>query len=58
MTVINLLTNLLIRLEKEQLTVEEVHSVMLGHETGLEMSKGKLQTKIMHDISAHFAKKG
>lgn len=46
----SLVTNILIRLEKEQLTVEEVYSMMLSHETRLEMSKGKLQTKIMHDM--------
>lgn len=54
----SLVTNILTRLEKEHSTVEEVYSMMLSHEIRLEMNKGKSQTKIMHDMSAHFAKKG
>lgn len=54
----SLVTNILTRLEKEHITVEEVYSMMLSHETRLEMNKGKSQTEIMHDMSAHFAQKG
>ncbi|KAL9429685.1 hypothetical protein AB3S75_031495 [Citrus x aurantiifolia] len=38
----SLVTNILTILEKEELTVEEVYSMLLSHETRLEMSKGKL----------------
>ncbi|KAH9736625.1 retrovirus-related pol polyprotein from transposon RE1 [Citrus sinensis] len=54
----SLVTNILTRLEKEELTVEEVYSMLLSHETRLEMSKGKLQNELMHDMTANFAQKG
>lgn len=52
-----LVTNILTRLEKEQLTVEEVYSMMLSHETRLEMNKGKFQNEIMHDMTVNLVKK-
>ncbi|KAL9411154.1 hypothetical protein AB3S75_044861 [Citrus x aurantiifolia] len=54
----SLVTNILTRLEKEELIVEEVYSMLLSHETRLEMSKGKLQNELMHDMTANFAQKG
>lgn len=51
----SLVTNVLTRLEKEQITVEELLSLLLSHEIRLEMSKGKAQFEVMHDMSANFA---
>lgn len=41
----SLRTNILNRLEKEQLIVEKVYSIMLSHENKLEMSKEKFSMK-------------
>ncbi|KAH9762091.1 retrovirus-related pol polyprotein from transposon RE1 [Citrus sinensis] len=54
----SLVTTILARLEKDSLTVEEVYSLMLSHETRVEMSKGKVQNELMHDMSANFSQKG
>ncbi|KAH9685572.1 retrovirus-related pol polyprotein from transposon RE1 [Citrus sinensis] len=54
----SLVINILTRLEKEKLTVEEVYSMMLSHETRLEMSKGKSHNEPLHDMTANFAQKG
>ena len=54
----SLVTNILTRLEKEKLTVEEVYSMMLSHETRLEMSKRKSHNEPLHDMTTNFAKKG
>ncbi|KAH9800494.1 retrovirus-related pol polyprotein from transposon RE1 [Citrus sinensis] len=54
----SLVTTILARLEKDSLTVEEVYSLMLSHETRVEMSKGNVQNELMHDMSANFAQKG
>ncbi|KAK9200689.1 hypothetical protein WN944_015887 [Citrus x changshan-huyou] len=54
----SLVTTILARLEKDSLTVEEVYSLMLSHETKVEMSKGKVQNELVHDMSANFAQKG
>ena len=54
----SLVTNILTRLENEDLTVEEIYSMMLSHETRLEMSKGKLQNELMHGMTTNFAQKG
>ncbi|KAH9689176.1 retrovirus-related pol polyprotein from transposon RE1 [Citrus sinensis] len=53
----SLVTNILTRLEKEKLTVEEVYSMMLSHETKLEMSKGKSHNESLHDMTVNFAQK-
>lgn len=54
----SLITNILARLEKDNVTVEEVYSLMLSHESRIEMTKGKMQSEILHDMSANFAQKG
>ncbi|KAL9457898.1 hypothetical protein AB3S75_006858 [Citrus x aurantiifolia] len=54
----SLVTTILARLEKDNLTIEEVYSLMLSHETRVEMSKGKVQNELLHDMSANFAQKG
>ncbi|KAH9661600.1 retrovirus-related pol polyprotein from transposon RE1 [Citrus sinensis] len=53
----SLVTNILTRLEKEKLTVEEVYSMMLSHETRLEMNKGKYHNEPQHEMTANFAQK-
>lgn len=54
----SLVTNILTRLEKEKITAEELLSLLLSHEIRLEISKGKTQFEVMHDLSANFAQKG
>ncbi|KAH9754624.1 retrovirus-related pol polyprotein from transposon RE1 [Citrus sinensis] len=54
----SLVTTILARLEKDNLIVEEVYSLMLSHETRVEMSKGKVQNELLHDMSANFVQKG
>lgn len=53
----SLVTNVLTRLEKEKIVVDDLFSMLLSHEVRLEMSKGKTQFKVIHDISANLAKK-
>ena len=53
----SLVTIILPRLEKDNLTIEEVYSLILSHETKFEISKGKVQNELMHDMSANFAQK-
>lgn len=48
----SLVTNVLTRLGKEKITVDDLFSMLLSHEVRLEMSKGKT-----HDMSANLAKK-
>ena len=43
------------RLEKEKISIEDLFSMLLSHEIRLEMSKGKSQFEVMHDMSANFA---
>ena len=52
-----LVTNLLARLEKDNITIEDVYSLMLSHETRLKMNKGKAQSEVLHNMSVNFAKK-
>ena len=54
----SLITNILARLEKDNVPVEEVYSLMLSHQSRIEMTKGKMQSEILHDMSANFAQKG
>lgn len=54
----SLVTNVLTRLEKEKISVEELLSMLLSHEIRLEMSKGKAQFEMMHDMGANFVQKG
>ncbi|KAH9686754.1 Disease resistance protein [Citrus sinensis] len=54
----SLVTTILARLEKDSLIVEEVYSLMLSHETRVEMSKGKVQNELVHDMLANFSQKG
>ncbi|KAK9230592.1 hypothetical protein WN944_023564 [Citrus x changshan-huyou] len=54
----SLVTNVLTRLEKDKITIEDLFSMLLSHEIRLEMSKGKAQFEVMHDMSANFAQKG
>ena len=54
----SLITNILTRLKKEKLTAEEMYSMILSHETRLEMSKGKSHNEPLHDMTANFAQKG
>lgn len=42
---------------KEKSTVEELFFMLLSYEIRIEMSKGKTQFDVMHDISANFALK-
>lgn len=53
----SIVINILTRLEKEQLTIEEVYSIMLNHANRLEMNKGKLQSEIPHDITVNLTQK-
>lgn len=53
----SLVTNVLTRLEKEKITVDDLFSMLLSHEVRLEMSKGKTQFEVIHDMSANLAKK-
>lgn len=53
----SLVTNVLTGLEKDKIIVEELFSMLLSHEIRLEMSKGKAQSKVMHDMSANFTQK-
>ena len=46
------------RLEKEKIFVEDLFSMLLSHEIRLEVSKGKPQFEVMHDMCANFAQKG
>lgn len=50
----SLVTNVLTRIEKEIITVEELFSMLLSHEVKLEMSKGKSHNDIMHDMNANY----
>ncbi|KAH9751439.1 reverse transcriptase Ty1/copia-type domain-containing protein [Citrus sinensis] len=54
----SLVTNILTRFEKEKLTAEEVYSMMLSHETRLEMSKEKSHNEPLHDMTTNFTQKG
>lgn len=54
----SLVTNILTRLEKDQLLVEEVYYIMLSYEIILEMNKEKFQSELLHDMFANFAKEG
>lgn len=54
----SLITIVLTRLEKENITVEELFSMLLSHEIRLEISKGKTQFDVTHDMSANLAQKG
>ena len=42
---------------KDNITVEEVYSLMLSHESRMEMSKEMTQNEILHDISSNFAQR-
>lgn len=54
----SLVTTRLARMEKDNLTIEKVYSLILIHETRIEMRKGKIQNEVMHDTSVNFAQKG
>lgn len=54
----SLVTNLLTRPEKEKTSINDLFSMLLSHEIRLEMSKGKPQFEVMHDMCANFAQKG
>ena len=54
----SLVTNVLTILDKEKITVEDLFSMLLGHEIRLQKSKRKTQFDVMHDMSANLAQKG
>lgn len=51
----SLVTNVLTRLENENITVEDMFSVLSSHEIRLKVSNGNAQFETMHDVSANFA---
>lgn len=48
----SLVTNVLTRLENENITVEDMFSVLSSHEIRLKGSNGNAQLETMHDVSA------
>lgn len=51
----SLVTNVLTRLENENITVEDMFSVLSSNEIRLKVSNGNAQFETMHDVSANFA---
>lgn len=48
----SLVTNVLTRLENENITVEDMFSVLSSHEIRLKVSNENAQFETMHDVSA------
>lgn len=48
----SLVTNVLTRLENENITVEDMFSVLSSNEIRLKVSNGNAQFETMHDVSA------